>query len=252
MAANINDFHNFIILPQEGTQNTAHRLDLISHRVYKDIEHISLERIKFVKFLQIVPSDIRAKLLENNINTYPEAVEKAELIQNCAASNKILNSNEEEHDKFNNLTHQINSLQASIEKIEKDKTENTKRVKKDKSHKNNNNHFHSKQRGNIGNVKRNFRGGRFNVRNRKNFRNFRGGSSTTYNRNDNYNDRTNNYNNSNNYNKIQCQICYIWGHSGRYCDKIQNFHQDNTSSNHNFPVNQSFPAITNPIINHPN
>lgn len=243
LATNINDFHNFVILPQESIQNTAHRLDLIAHRVYKDMDNDNLEKIKFVKFLQVIPSNIRAKLLENNITTYPEAIEKAELMQNCATNNKILNCDKEENEKFDNLTHQINSLQASIEKIEKDKTENAKKRAKDKSHKNSDNHFHTKQRGNIGNVKRNFRAGRFNVRGRRNFRNYRGGNNYG-NRNDNYR------NNYHNYNKIQCQICDTWGHSAKFCN-IQNSYQ-NTSSNHNLTNNHTFPALTNPIINHPN
>lgn len=233
IATNINDFHNFAILSEENIQNTAHRLDLVAHRVYKDVDNESLNKIKFVKFLQVIPSKFREKILENNISNYQEAVEKAELLQNCDANNKILNGGKEEDNRFSDLTHQVNSLQASIENIEKSKQENSKHG--NKANKSKNNHFHNKNRGNIGNVKRNFRNGRYNIRNRRNFRNHRGGSN--YKDNGNYR--------VDNHNQIQCQFCDRWGHSAKYCYNFQN----------NFPnytQTQNYPAIDNPIINHPN
>lgn len=112
------------MLPQETIANLSHRLDLITQRVYCDVEDTTtVNKTKFIKFLQINPTEMRTNILKNEINTYTKAVKRVEFIQDCIKSNQILNCNNEEG-KLNNLTHQINSLQESVEKIQKSKQQN--------------------------------------------------------------------------------------------------------------------------------
>lgn len=132
-------------------QNIVHRLNPITLRIYTNIEDpIDLLKIKYA-ILQVIPSSIKLRILDNNITTYAEAVEKVEHIQRCI-NNEILynldynsNSNNEEHKRLNKLTHQINSVQSSLRKIEKSKNESQKSSNRGKFKENHNPIFYSKQ-----------------------------------------------------------------------------------------------------------
>lgn len=65
---------------------------------------------------------MRSSISKNEIGTYAEAVKRVTLIKDCINSNKVLKgNNDDDEDKFGNLTQQINSLHESVEKIQKSK-----------------------------------------------------------------------------------------------------------------------------------
>lgn len=229
LAENLNEFNNFQMLPDESITNLAHRLDLITHRVYGE-DTISMDKTKFLKFVQLIPPEMRQNILENKIETYQEAVDKAQLIQDCRKNTNILNHNKEE-EKFSNITHQINSLQQSIEKIQTDKQSNTNIKSRGKFNKFNKQNFHSKRRGNIGKVKNNY--------------NRDWNTNTAFKRNFRGRNFNNNYN-SNNRQNIRCQLCLEWGHTARQCSQLQVPSQENVTNTNNFP------AIPYHTSNHPN
>lgn len=67
-------------------------MDPITHRIYTNIEDpTDLVKIKYA-ILQVIPSSIRLRILDNNVTTYAEAVEKVEHIQSCINNNEILHN----------------------------------------------------------------------------------------------------------------------------------------------------------------
>lgn len=223
-AENINEFESFQMLPQETIINLAHRLDLTTHRIYGDVQDTTtVNKTKFIKFLQIIPPEMRSSILENEINTYEDAVKRATLIQNSINSNKVLKCNNDDEDKFGNLTQQINSLHESVEKIQKYKQnqnyQNRNSFKKIRAH-----NLHNRNKTNFGNVKQNFR-----PTARRNFRRGRFISRPNHNNQDN----------------VKCQLCFSWGHSARQCNQFQQPNQNVSNTN-------NFPAIPFHPNNHPN
>jgi hypothetical protein len=118
------ELHSFHMLPGETIKNLAHRLDILTHNVYTNIkDKAALDEIKYVKFTQVLPPDIRLLILQNNITTYDEAVKRATLAQDCFINNKVLSSinvpesTESEHivnaltNKVDNLTKDLAALQ---------------------------------------------------------------------------------------------------------------------------------------------
>ena len=59
-------------------------------KAYKDIQdQDTFKSIKFIKLLGILPSNIQVHLLNNNIASYDQAVQQAQLVQDCTVSNEF-------------------------------------------------------------------------------------------------------------------------------------------------------------------
>lgn len=79
------------MLPAESISNLAHRYDSSTPKAHNTIKEVdALNAIKFNKFISIIPSNYRVHILQNNIVTYGEAVEKARLLQDCKVNNELI------------------------------------------------------------------------------------------------------------------------------------------------------------------
>lgn len=85
------EFNNLTLLPQETIRNLAHRLNVLTNRVYDNIsDKNALDNIKFTKFVSIIPSNLRIKIQEEEINNYSNAVERSQTLQDISQNEKIL------------------------------------------------------------------------------------------------------------------------------------------------------------------
>lgn len=87
----ISDFHTLAMQADESIQNFAHRLDSLApkvHEVIKDKE--ALNAIKFNKFISVIPNNFHIHILQNNIKTYSNAVDKAALLEVCNINNQFI------------------------------------------------------------------------------------------------------------------------------------------------------------------
>lgn len=85
------EFNSISFLPGESIRNLTHRLDALAscaHKVIKD--PIALNAIKSNKLIAILPNEYRKHILQSNISTYTEAVEKATLLQDCDINNEFI------------------------------------------------------------------------------------------------------------------------------------------------------------------
>lgn len=151
LASAIHELNSLHMLPAESVKNLAHRLNVLTRKVYPNINNESdLENIKFVKFLQIIPSDIRLKILQDGITQYTPAVEKAQLFQEHSIQNEVLNNitfpsiSSNFSEQLKTLQDQINSItQSSVQSNCQNKTQ-VQLSDRDNSHYKNNpyNSFH--------------------------------------------------------------------------------------------------------------
>lgn len=136
IAALIADLENIRMLPAESIQNFAHCIDLAAAKVYTDIPETELSKLKFVKFISLIPPEFRVLVLQQTNSNYEIAVEKAILAQECQISNSILND-KTECNQIQQLTEKINALTMSLKQNKQDKYDNQLQQK----HENNNQQF---------------------------------------------------------------------------------------------------------------
>lgn len=126
------EFNNLNLLPQESIKNFAHRLDSLTAKVYNIKDSDSLNNIKFIKLIGSLPSNIRVKILEEDIKLYPELVNRAQQLQDIFCSEALLINNENGsiNSKLNALAEKINSLTFNPNKegIHENKSENDKKT----------------------------------------------------------------------------------------------------------------------------
>lgn len=115
--ATLNDLNTLTILPHESIKNFAHRLNVLVTKVYPEIiDKDSSNHIKYVKFLSCLPSSIRRKLLEEDVKTYPKAVERAQVLQDIFVQDNVFTTSdsfqatEQLQSKIAELTEKINNL----------------------------------------------------------------------------------------------------------------------------------------------
>lgn len=119
-----NDFKNLSILPQESIKNFAHRLNFICSQVYENVKDTeSLDSIKFVKFLDCLPSNIRVKIQEENITNYKSAVERAQKLQEIMQDEQILDNNMSHNNVMEKLCLLVDKL--SVENFQNSNPVNT-------------------------------------------------------------------------------------------------------------------------------
>jgi len=100
----------------ENYKNFAHRLDVAVGKIYNNLPKDNLDQIKFVKFISVIPSEIRLQIMQNNITNYNEAVQRAQQLQDLTIFDSKLSQNTEP-EIFKRYSEQINSLQKQIEHL---------------------------------------------------------------------------------------------------------------------------------------
>lgn len=114
-------YQSFCMLPGESIKNLSHRLNYLTNKVYNEITDTNaLDQIKFTKFTQVIPGEIRLPILQAGIKSYDEAVAKATTIQDCIAQNNILNGTSQIHDsdpQINNIQMQLTDLNQQIKAL---------------------------------------------------------------------------------------------------------------------------------------
>lgn len=118
------EFNKLTMISSESVKNVAHRLDVLTSKVYPDIlDPISVNNIKFLKFISILPSSLRIKIQEENITDYNQAVSRAQSLQEISNGEKLLNSNSAPvtndnifAESLKQISEQINALQLSTSK----------------------------------------------------------------------------------------------------------------------------------------
>lgn len=211
LAALIAEMESIRMLPAESIQNLTHRLDLAAARVYKDVPEEELNKLKFVKFISIIPPEIRVFVLQHTDKDYALAVEKAILAQECQMSSNILNT-KMENSQISELNEKLNALTVSVKKIGEQKMSS-----EDKE---------SPQTDRRPHYKRSFyqRWPRQNYKNNQDQYKFRSNNNLRGHGNINKHRYQNNFRNSSDNhhqnpkeNEMTCQLCSNKGHSARFC-----------------------------------
>lgn len=196
-ATNLISWENLKMLPGESINNLTHRIDLAYHRLNHEItDEFAINQAKLHKFIKIIPSEIRIKILQDNIKNYLEATQKAKLIQDCTFNNEAFQDEQPE---------QINSL---INKAANPEEPKLKSIEQSPPQKKPNYHFSSPK-------------GRFN--NRK-FHQYK-----TRNQNNTYRRNVSRNTPQWKHGKEKCQLCFNFGHSAKFC---RNTRQQNSNKNH--------------------
>lgn len=65
VGALISELDNLKMLPAENIQNLAHRIDILASKVYKNTPLEELNKLKFVKFIALIPPEIRIFVLQH-------------------------------------------------------------------------------------------------------------------------------------------------------------------------------------------
>ena len=93
----------------ESITNLSHRINLLAHRLFPDeANSTTLNRIKFLKFREILRKNIQTIIKLENISDYQQAVDKANLAQTCFAEENSVSTTIGE-----NFAIQTNSSQQS-------------------------------------------------------------------------------------------------------------------------------------------
>lgn len=226
IAALIAEVENIRLLPAETIQNFAHRLDLAVAKVYVDIPEAELNKIKFVKFLALIPPEFRIFILQHTSSNYEVAVEKAILAQECAISESILNE-KAESSQINQLTQKINALTLSIQKNQNNSNNNDNSTA-DRQNENKDQVPELSRRQNV-HYRR-----QTSYNNRGYFRS-RGGINKFKNQ-ESYRNSAPSFQNSRQ--NDRCQLCHNFGHSARFC-KMYGFQpRQNSNNNRNHFYNR--------------
>lgn len=232
----IAEFNSMTMLPTESISNLAHRLDALTPRAHNTIKETdALSAIKFNKFISIIPSNYRVHILQNNIKTYAEAVEKAKLLQDCEVNNELI-CQTSLTTPLQDIKTQINKLQETITHLsQKPSNEDNPSQKKVAKNKNLN----------VQTVRENR-----NFRNFRNTQNFRGrfNRSRSFQRRPNHNSQRSYNNHTKETFSNICQFCGLHGHTCRFCPSFKNFfipRNSTASQDQQFlalPTPQSTPA----------
>lgn len=111
--SNLIEFNNLTMLPQESIKNFAHRLSVLSGKVYTMSTPADLENVKYIKFISSIPSNIRVKLQEEGTKTFPEAVKRANELQQILQNEALLQVNPTNL-SVNTITEQLTELSEKI------------------------------------------------------------------------------------------------------------------------------------------
>lgn len=123
-AASLNELNSIALLPEENFVHFAHRIRVLSSKVYKDVnDDNALNCILFNKFISTVPANIRMKLLEENCTSFDAAVSRAHQLQQIL-NNELIpqsannsNNNSAIATQLATLTERLNAITSSESNI---------------------------------------------------------------------------------------------------------------------------------------
>lgn len=227
-STSIFDFEAIRLNPDESIRNFAHRLNVVTSRVYKDLSDNAMSKIKFTKFMASLPSNIRLSLLQTEISDYSAAVEKAQKLQNQLNKDKVLiNANSDS--VVNTLSCELLQLRAELENLKK----NTQ----------------DKENQSIHHIDTHAKSSRYKSRNT-----FQRNTNFSYPRRQNFQDNRVSKNNYRNQaprrHIVVCQLCDKRGHEAKNCFSLQNFQEFQRNTRNSNRLNPS----TRPFVpkKHPN
>ncbi|XP_054712933.1 neither inactivation nor afterpotential protein C-like [Uloborus diversus] len=108
------DFHQLAMKPNESMKNLAHRISRVTSMVFSLPQGEALNKIKLQKLLELVPPDIRIKLLEAKIESFDEAVARANDLQELFIQASLLSQNAAQSAQIQKLSEQVNLLQEQL------------------------------------------------------------------------------------------------------------------------------------------
>ena len=197
------EFNNLVMLPQETIKNLSHRLNILADIIYSRItDPTALDQIKFTKFISVIPSNIRIKLQEENINDYKTGIQRAQVLQEINVNEKIL-TNQASNPVLTNLSERVLHL---TEKLDAFTFANSKEDKEDSSVK-----TKTQSRFNHNKFKNNFKSRQMRMQDNQ-FQNSKNRTSS-----------------------VICQLCSRPGHTAIKCFKWQRINsRKNNNSRNNF------------------
>ena len=108
------ELNNLILLPQESIKIFAHRINILTTIVYPQVnDKNALDQVKFTKFFSCIPSNFCMKLQEEGIKFYDLAVQLTQQLQEIAANEGILQT-QQSISCVNNLSQQIVEFSEKI------------------------------------------------------------------------------------------------------------------------------------------
>lgn len=113
----VSELNNLTLLPQENIVNLSHRLNVLARKVYDLDDKNALDKIKFIKLMSLLPSNIRMKLKEENVKSYEQAITRAQELQNIFASENILNNKVNVNSENEQISQQLSHLAEKINKL---------------------------------------------------------------------------------------------------------------------------------------
>lgn len=217
----ISEFHNLSMRSGESVRNLAHRLDSLAPRAHENIkDKAALDAIKFNKFISIIPNNYRIHILQNNIKTYTEAMEKAILLQDCEVNNEFICQTSSSSTPLQEIRSELNAIKETVSHFENSshQSKNFHRRNKFRTHNNQkpysqNNHRQSSYKNN-------------------NSKKFRKPSYNTSQVSEHQQGRAFDRNKRDfppSMQNVICQFCGAFGHVCRFCPNFKNFFQPKQS-----------------------
>lgn len=215
----ITDFNTLTMHTDESVRNFAHRLDSLAPKAHESVkDREALNSIKFNKFISVIPNGFRVHILQNNIKTYNEAVEKAILLEDCAASNEYICQASAQSTPIQELRSEINSLRETISQYGNDpnkNSSNSKQFHNRNKHKPYNHSFHNNHK---------FNKYKFNNQNNKFKRPIKKNYSAVP-QQSHIRPTVQEQESLPNTTPIVCQFCGIPGHGCRFCPNFRLYFQ---------------------------
>lgn len=105
----------FKILPEENFTHLAHRLGVLVHTLYPNVDKTTIDAIKLNEFLRVIPPQYRLDIQSHEVNTFDRAVIRAQHFQNCQISNEVFNNIQHVNNNAPYHSFQSNHMQTPAE-----------------------------------------------------------------------------------------------------------------------------------------
>ena len=234
-------FENFQILQAENIKNAILRFDAVAIKTFPELSLEALNAIKLKKLIEIVPSPIRIKILENNTSSYSEAVETAIEFQKILSTDQEIANNRQMTQEVNLMATEpstskcVNSSSQYSDSI--DKTLNERN-----SANSNKNVCNAVEQHSNRNESNRFNRSRFPRKSNRNVKNHSDWNSSKASMSRNNNERNDNFKNYiskrnansarfNPKNNVMCQFCEKRGHVATDCFHVKNIMKNNSDKN---------------------
>jgi len=241
------ELDNLRIKSSETISQFAIRLDNLVSKLYASMSDEDQKKIKFNKLIANVSPDVRIFILQNKINSYDEALEKAIFYTQISQQNKLFPTSANANSNVDLLFEKVNLLQTKLDKMDNSGAINhlastsadfsssrpvgdhsTNRFSKkvfqsSRNFKNNNlkgkqSQFQNKYRGYVASNQYNNNRGNNQQYVNKRYSNNNSGFRQPHNR---FGGHNNNFNKANR--TVFCQLCRSPTHLAPFCHKLKEF-----------------------------